>query len=86
MPYSPPAYNAVDFDFTGVYAPPSAATVDFDFGGSTPPPSNPQESGHRRLDPYNQLNLFEPAWQPPMRTRNYAPIPIKRRPVLFSVT
>lgn len=38
MPYTPPAGNAVGFNFTGSYSPPGAAAVHFDFGAVPPPP------------------------------------------------
>lgn len=33
--YTPPTYNAVDFDFTAAYSVPTSTTVDFDFGATT---------------------------------------------------
>lgn len=33
MPYTPPAGNTVDFDFTGTYTAPTGNVVVFDFGG-----------------------------------------------------
>lgn len=36
MPYTPPAGNAVNFNFTGAYTPPAGNAVNFQFGSGTP--------------------------------------------------
>lgn len=40
MPYTPPAYNAVTFNFVSApaYVPPAYNVVIFNFGATTPPP------------------------------------------------
>lgn len=38
MPYTPPAGNAVNFNFSGVYSPPAGGSVTFNFGAVPLPP------------------------------------------------
>lgn len=70
MPYTPPAGNAVDFDFTDIhYVRPPAHSIIFNFGAIPGPPFIDDQ-----LPTARRIQLFEePEWQKPF-TRKFAPI------------
>jgi hypothetical protein len=72
MPYTPPAGNAVNFNFTGAYSPPTGNNVIFNFGGGGPPPPGSQlPTGHAIAF------IEEPMpWQYFMPQRRFAPVPV----------
>lgn len=47
MPYTPPAGNAVNFNFAGPYSAPGGNHVIFNFGGTPPPPALALPTGLR---------------------------------------
>jgi len=69
MPYTPPAGNAVIFDFSGSYTVPPGNAVIFNFGGGGPPPPQAQLPTGLRL-----ARIYEDDWFFSRQTR-FAPIP-----------
>jgi len=69
VPYTPPAGNAVNFNFSGAYTAPAAGSVVFNFGASPTPPSTlALPSGAA------QARNWEEGWAPlPPRRIGYVP-------------
>jgi hypothetical protein len=69
VPYTPPAGNAVTFNFSGTYVVPPGNAVIFNFGGGSPAPPQAQSPTGIR-----QARLHEEDWFFSRQSR-FAPIP-----------
>lgn len=87
MPYTPPAGNAVLFNFSGTYTVPAGNAVVFNFGGGgPPPPQNQLPTGLRqaRIAEDDWMFISRRRFAPPIAA---APIALKRRsPLSFMLS